>query len=64
MIEETVNNTGTERSIRRRRVLLGQGGRMAYTTWEWTRSSRRRRPATAGCRHRRPVAAYAKGLSV
>ena len=31
---------------------------MGYTTWEWTRSSCRRRPATAGYWSRRPLAAY------
>ena len=55
MVEETIGNVdrGAERSIRRRRVLLGQGGGWAIRP-EWTRSSRRRRPATAGCWSQRP----------
>ena len=60
MIEETVNNTGAvPKEVSADAGYYSAKARwMAYTTWEWTRSSRRRRPATAGCRHRRPVAAY------
>ena len=69
MIEETVSNTGavpkevsdfrtpTPGTTRPRRLRNS-------TRWEWTLSSRRRRPATPGCRHRRPGAACPKGLSV
>ena len=59
MVEETIGNVGAVRkkypptpgTTRPRRW-------MGYTTWEWTRSSRRRRPATAGCWSQRPGAAY------
>ena len=60
MIEETVNNTGAvpkevsaDAGYSRPRRWMG------YTTWEWTRSSRRRGHATAGC----PRGRIPKGLS-
>ena len=60
MIEETVNNTGAVP----KKVSADAGYYSAKEVEETlrpgsgTRSSRRRKPATAGCRHRRPGAAY------
>ena len=59
MVEETIGNVGAAP----KEVSAAPGTTrprrwMGYTTWEWTRSSRRRRPATAGCWSQRPGAAY------
>ena len=35
-------------------IITRLGSSTIYTPWRWTRTSRRKRPAAAGCRHPRP----------
>ena len=61
MMEETIDNVSVQSPGKSSRPMLAITRQRQSTSsmiWEWTRSSRRSRPATAGLCHPRPEVAY------